>query len=154
MGRFRDFVIRVYEGLDRAQWVAQLLVRAAVGLMFFGSGLGKATRLASFVEHFRSLGIPAPQLQAPFVAGVELVCGTLLILGLATRPAAAFLSGVMLVAIRTSAIKEHHVTVSWKGLLDFLYLPEWLLLLLLLGLILGGAGRASLDALVKARQRT
>jgi putative oxidoreductase len=152
MGRLVGLVSRVYERLERAEWLARLLARVAVGLMFFGSGLGKATRLSSFVAYFRSLGIPAPDLQAPFVAGVELICGALLILGLGTRPAAALLSGVMIVALGTAAIPEHHVTASWKGLLDFLYLPEWLLLLLLVWLLLAGAGRASLDAMLDKRQ--
>jgi uncharacterized membrane protein YphA (DoxX/SURF4 family) len=37
---------------------------------------------------FAKIGIPAPELLGPFVGGVEVVCGTLLLLGLATRLAA------------------------------------------------------------------
>jgi len=146
MGRGTDLVGRLYARLDGAEWLGRLAVRLSVGLMFFGSGLGKLGKLHGLVEYFRSLGIPAPELQAPFVASVELVCGALLVVGLATRPAALMLCGVMVVAIVTAAAPEHHIQASWHGLLEFLYLPEWCLLLLLGWLVLAGPGRASVDA--------
>jgi putative oxidoreductase len=74
------------------EWVARLVVRIEVGLEFFGSGLGKLGKLSGFIQSFRSLGIPAPEIQAPFVAGMELVCGALIVIGLVTRPAAAVLA--------------------------------------------------------------
>ena len=40
---------------------------------------------------------------------------------------------------------------SWHGLLEFLYLPEVLLFLLLASLVVAGAGRASLDARIGRR---
>lgn len=146
MGRGTELVGRIHARLDGAEWLGRLAVRLSVGLMFFGSGLGKLGRLPGLVEYFRSLGIPAPELQAPFVASVELVCGALLVVGLATRPAALMLCGVMVVAIVTAAAPEHHIQASWHGLLEFLYLPEWCLLLLLGWLVLAGPGRASVDA--------
>jgi len=146
MGRIGEFVSRLYRRLDGLEWLWRLVVRVGVGLMFFGSGLGKLGKLDSFVQYFRSLHIPAPQVQAPMVALIELGAGALIVLGLVTRPAAVLLSGVMVVALLTAAIPDHHVTATWKGLLDFLYLPEWLLLLLLVWLMVAGAGRASLDA--------
>src|SRR5262249_25664525 len=51
----------------------------------------------------------------------ELVCGALIAVGLATRPAAVMLCGVMTVAIVTAAAPEKHITLSWHGLLDFFY---------------------------------
>jgi len=146
MGRGTEVVARIYARLDGAEWLGRLAVRLSVGLMFFGSGLGKLGKLPGLVEYFRSLGIPAPELQAPFVASVELVCGTLLLVGLATRPAALMLCGVMVVAIVSAAAPEHHIQATWKGLLEFLYLSEWCLLLILGWLVLAGPGRASLDA--------
>ena len=80
------------------------------------------------------------------VASVELVCGALIVVGLATRPAALMLCGVMVVAIVTAAAPEHHITASWHGLLEFLYLPEVLLLMVLAWFVFAGPGRASLDA--------
>jgi putative oxidoreductase len=151
MGRLADRLNRLYAGLGDAEWVAQLVVRLSVGIEFFGSGLGKLGKLPGLVQYFRSLGIPAPEIQAPFVASMEFLCGTLLVVGLATRPAALMLCGVMVVAIITAAVPEHKIQASWHGLLEFFYLPEWCLLLLLGWLVLAGPGRASLDAWMTAR---
>src|SRR5215813_3717283 len=147
-----DFVNRVYNWLNSLEWIARLVVRIAVGIEFFGSGLGKLGKLSGLIQYFRSLGIPAPEIQAPFVASTELVCGALIVVGLLTRPAALMLCGVMTVAIVTAAAPEKHITASWHGLLEFLYLPEVLLLLLLTWLVLAGPGRASLDARFGARR--
>ena len=152
MKNFSDLITRLYARLDSTQWVARLLVRIAVGLEFFGSGLGKLGKLSGLIEYFRSLGIPAPEIQAPFVASTELVCGMLIAVGLATRPAALMLCGVLTVAIVTAAAPEKHITANWHGLLEFFYLPEVLLFLLLAWLIFAGPGRASLDAWFSARR--
>jgi len=148
MGRGAELVARLYTRLESLEWLIRLVVRLSVGIEFFGSGLGKLGKLPGFIGYFRSLGIPFPEVQAPFVAGVELVCGTLLVIGLATRPAALMLCGVMSVAIVTAAVPEHKIGASWHGLLEFFYLPEWGLLLLLAWLVVAGPGRASLDGLV------
>jgi len=153
MSRLADHVVRVYTRLDRAEWIARLVVRLAVGLEFFGSGLGKLGKLSGFTQYFRTLGIPVPEIQAPFVAATELVCGALILVGLLTRPAAVMLCGVMLVAIVVAAAPEKHITASWHGLLEFFYLPEVLLFLLLAWLALAGPGRASLDARFGRRSR-
>src|SRR5215470_13648419 len=152
MKRLIDFVSRLYTWLNSVEWVARLAVRIAVGLEFFGSGLGKLGRLSGLIQFFRSLGIPGAEILAPFVASTELVCGMLVAIGLATRPAALMLCGVLTVAIVTAAAPEKHITASWHGLLDFFYLPEALLFLLLAWLVFAGAGRASLDARLSARR--
>lgn len=141
-----SLVTRIYARLDSIEWFARLVIRIAVGLEFFGSGLGKLGKLSGFIQYFRSLGIPAPEIQAPFVASIELVCGALVAVGLVTRPAAVILCAVMTVAIVTAAAPEKHITASWHGLLEFLYLPEVLLLMLLAWFVFAGPGRASLDA--------
>jgi len=146
-----DFMSRVYTWLSNVEWVVRLVVRIAVGFEFFGSGLGKLGKLSGLIQFFRSLGIPGAEILAPFVASTELVCGALIAVGLATRPAAVMLCGVMTVAIVTAAAPEKHITLSWHGLLDFFYLPEVLLFLLLAWLAFAGPGRASLDARLSAR---
>jgi putative oxidoreductase len=151
MGRGASLVRGLYAQLERLEWLIRLVVRVSVGIEFFGSGLGKLGKLPGFIQYFRSLGIPFPELQAPFVAGVELTCGTLILLGLFTRPAALMLCGVMSVAIVTAAVPERKIGASWHGLLEFFYLPEWGLLLLLAWLVIAGPGRASLDALISRR---
>jgi putative oxidoreductase len=152
MRHLADRVTGIYARLDGLEWVARLVVRVAVGLEFFGSGLGKLGKLSGLTQYFRSLGIPAPEIQAPFVATTELVCGALIAIGLLTRPAAVMLCGVMAVAIVTAAAPEKHITATWHGLLEFLYLPEVLLFLLLAWLIVVGPGRASLDAWLSRRR--
>ena len=151
MGRGTELVNHLYGRLDGIEWLWRLLVRLSVGIEFFGSGLGKLGKLPGLIEFFRKLGIPFPELQAPFVASVEFVCGTLIVVGLLTRPAALMLCGVMTVAIVTAAAPEKHITATWHGLLEFFYLSEWGLLLLLGWLVLAGPGRASLDALIGRR---
>jgi putative oxidoreductase len=146
-------IARLYARLDGLEWLARLVVRLAVGLEFFGSGLGKLGKLSGFTQYFRSLGIPFPELQAPFVAGAELVCGMLIAVGLATRAAALVLCGVMTVAIALAAVPEKKITAGWHGLLEFLYLPEVLFLLLLGWLIFTGPGKASLDAMLTPARR-
>src|SRR5215510_1378112 len=146
-----DFVNRVYNWLNSLEWIARLVVRIAVGIELFGSGLGKLDKLSGLIQYFRSLGIPAPEILAPFAASTELVCGVLIAIGLATRPAALMLCGVLTVAIVTAAAPEKHITANWHGLLEFFYLPEVLLFLLLAWLVFAGPGRASLDARVSAR---
>ena len=103
--------------------------------------------LDEFTAYFESLGIPLAAVQAPMVASIELVGGALLVIGLATRFAALPLAGTMVVAILTARLNEAGV----DSVGDFLYLPEWLLLLLLAWLATNGAGRFSVDHRVAAK---
>jgi putative oxidoreductase len=151
LNRVAGQVLRLFAGLTSADWTARLVVRLGVGLMFFGGALKKVANLDDFVAYFASLGIPLPGLQAPLVATIELLGGIALMVGLATRPAALTLAGTMVVALLTAAIPEHHISFGWQGLLDFLYLPEFLLLVLLVWLAMAGAGKASVDEVLRRR---
>jgi putative oxidoreductase len=131
----------------RLAWLAPLAARIAVGLVFVTAGFGKLQHLDRVIEFFRSLGIPAPELQAPFVAATELCGGTLLLLGLATRFAAVPLAITMVVAIRTALWGE------LEGVIDLLGRQEFLFIALLGWLAIAGAGAVSLDALVARRLR-
>jgi len=62
---------RIYARIEGLEWIARLVIRIAVGLEFFGSGLGKLGKLSGLIQYFRSLGIPAPEIQAPFVASTS-----------------------------------------------------------------------------------
>jgi len=146
MKRLVERVRAIYGRLEAADWVPRLVARLGVGLMFAGGAVKKVQTLGEFTQYFKELGIPAAEIQAPFVVGVEIVCGIALMIGLLTRPSAVMLAGTMVVAIFTAAIKEKGITASWKGLLEFLYLPEWLLLVILVWLVFTGAGKASVDA--------
>lgn len=79
-----------------------LATRITVGLGFYVTGKGKLSHIDGVIEFFRSLHIPFPEYQAPFVARLEYFGGILLMLGLFCRPTAALLIATMVVAIYTS----------------------------------------------------
>jgi len=117
-----------------------LAARLTVGVVFVSAGWGKLQNLDRVIEFFRSLGIPAPELQAPFVAATEFGCGLLLIAGLATRFAAVPLVVTMIVAIRTALWEE------LEGAIDLAGRQEFLMMVLLVWVAIAGAGAISLDA--------
>lgn len=121
------------------QPLGPLLARACVGWVFLWSGWGKLGALEQVVENFRGWGIPAPEMLAPFVSGVEFVGGILLLLGLFTRIAAVPLAITMIVAIGSVLWADVH------SLFDLLALSEFAYLAIFIWLALAGAGALSLD---------
>lgn len=84
---------------------AVILVRLLVGLVFLSEGIQKFLFPDALgVGRFTKIGIPAPEIMAPFVGVFEIGCGALLIVGLVTRLAAIPLIIDMLVAITTTKI--------------------------------------------------
>lgn len=66
-----------------------VLIRMMVGGVFLSEGIQKFLfPQALGVGRFLKIGIPAPETLGPFVGGVEVVGGALLLIGLLTRPAA------------------------------------------------------------------
>src|SRR5438105_11616596 len=62
------------------------IVRITTGALFAVHGYQKfAGGIGGVVGFFSKLGLPAPGLLAPFIAGLELIGGILLILGVGTR---------------------------------------------------------------------
>ncbi|MDP1901084.1 MAG: DoxX family protein [Rubrivivax sp.] len=129
---------RVIAALDTLQPLALLAARLYVARAFFLSGLTKIrdwdTTLALFADEYH---VPLLSPQAAALAGTagELILPVLLALGLAGRFAAAGLSVVNVVAvislaeIAPAALAQHEL---WGSLL--------------VGLLLWGPGRWSLDA--------
>ena len=130
---------------DRIAFAPALIARLVVGVVFTHSGWGKLHNLDQVAQFFASLGIPFAELQAPFVASIELGCGVLVLLGLATRLAALPLIGTMVVALATALLPKITGVNALFGLSEFLYLA------LLAQLAIGGGGALSLDALVAPR---
>ena len=137
LSRFRRLVLRISSSL---RWLPPTVARLTLGLVFVESGWGKLHDLSKVVAYFTDLGIPAAQFQAPLAAGTELLCGILMLLGLATRLASLPLIGTMLVAILTARRSELHGLSDLFGFIEYLYI--------VLSLWLGayGAGPLSLDA--------
>jgi putative oxidoreductase len=127
---------------QRLAFAPPLLSRVVIGVVFTQSGWGKLHNLEQVTRFFASLGVPHPELQAPFVASVELGCGALVLAGLATRLAAIPLIGTMVVALATALRSDITDTGALFGLSEFLYI------VLLVQLAVGGAGPLSLDRFV------
>ena len=131
--------------LDRLRWLAPLLGRLAVGLLFVSTGWGKVHDLPKVTHFFQTLGIPAPGFNAVLVSYSELVCGTLLVVGLLTRLATIPLTVSMVVAILTAKRSELH------GVFDLVGFDEFTYLVVLVMIAIIGPGAISLDHLLARR---
>ena len=85
-------------GANSLQSPFLLLVRFYWGWQFIQTGWGKVNNIDRVTTFFAQLGIPAPGLNAHFIAGLELAGGILLVLGLASRLIGLMLTVNMLVA--------------------------------------------------------
>ena len=84
---------------------AVILIRPLVGLVFFEEGVQKFLFPAVMgTGRFARIGIPAPEVMGPFVGGVEIACGALLVLGLLTRLATVPLLVDITVAILSTKV--------------------------------------------------
>lgn len=82
-----------------------ILIRLSVGAVFLMEGIQKFLFPGEVgAGRFARIGIPAPDVMGPFVGVVEILCGSLLLLGLVTRLAAIPLIINMLVAIISTKI--------------------------------------------------
>lgn len=140
MGLIRDCCHSTITGIEKVRWFPPLLARITLGWVFVESGWGKVNNLPQVIEFFQSLGIPYAELQAPFVAGMELVAGALILFGLFSRMASIPLVVTMIVALVTAKREDIH-SVS-----DLFASSEYLYIVLLLWLLVAGAGTISVDA--------
>ena len=91
--------------LDTRAAAAVLLVRVLVGTVFLSEGIQKFLFPAALgVGRFAKIGIPAPGFFGPFVGVVEIVCGGLLIAGVATGFAVTALLIDISVAIASTKV--------------------------------------------------
>jgi putative oxidoreductase len=132
---------------------AVLLGRPLVGAVFLSEGIQKFLFGGQLgIGRFATIGLPAPHVLAPFVGTVEITCGTLVLLGLATRLAAVPLLMVMSVALATTKwpilvnqgfwAAAHEARTDWSMFLGALFL------------LVIGAGRWSIDARLTSGQGT
>lgn len=147
LGQRAGWFGRLVAWREKTDWIPPLLARLTLGVIFAESGWGKLHNLPKVIAFFTELGIPAPSIQAPFVAGVEFVGGLLLFVGLFTRVAALPLSATMLVAIATAKMGDVHSIDDLAGL------SEWAYFVLLMWLAWEGAGKVSLDALISRHKK-
>jgi len=140
-----------------------ILIRFVVGAVFFAEGVQKflySDEVGS--GRFARIPLPNPELTAGFVGTVEIVCGTLLILGLLTRLAASPLIVVMLTALVTTKLPILLGTeflgfslrkLPYYGVWGFMHESRTDLAMLFGSLFLAivGAGKLSVDATLAKR---
>ncbi len=132
------------------QWLGILLARVVVGPLFFLSGHRKLfvpERREQMRQTLIEAHVPFPEFNAVFVSTVEFVFGFLLIAGALTPLACVMLSGVMIVAIATTAIRNIKATSPLGWFSEFFYLSEVLCLVILVWLFFSGPGWLSVDQL-------
>ncbi len=131
-----------------------LLIRLAVGLIFFTQGILKYTDPNMGVVRFARIGFPQPYFTAHFVGTFEIVCGFLVLLGVWTRLAAIPLLIVISTAIATTKIPE-----LFRANQGFWYMvsdgrADFAMLCCLVFLIVSGGGSWSIDAKYADRTTT
>ena len=140
--RLRDVRARALGALARLRWLPPLCARIAVGVLFASTGWGKVHHLEKVIQYFQTLHVPLPALNAPLVAWSELICGSLIVVGLVTRLATVPLMISMVVALLTAKAGTIH------GLVDLVGQDELDYVVLLVYLAVEGAGALSLDAVI------
>jgi len=129
---------------------ATILVRLIVGAVFLSEGIQKFLFPGELgAGRFTKIGIPSPEVLAPFVGYVEIICGSLILVGFLTRLAAIPLIIDMLVAIATTKIP---MLASGFWMMAHEARTDWSMILGSLFLLISGAGPWSLDAIWVARR--
>jgi putative oxidoreductase len=135
-----------------ATWSDFLLLvgRVFLGWLFLTSGYGKFSGIAGTTGYFTSLGMSPPELWAWVSAFTEIVLGTVLILGFATRYAA--LAAFLFVLVATAIA---HRNWTYPAAQQAGQYNNWLKNIAIMGgtlyVFVIGAGRYSLDAMLAKR---
>ncbi|HKG47564.1 MAG TPA: DoxX family protein [Pyrinomonadaceae bacterium] len=156
----------VYRTMATSAPAAVILIRLLVGGVFLAEGIQKFLFSAEVGPgRFAKIGIPNPEVMGNLVGVIEIVCGSLILLGLLTRLAAIPLIIDMLVAILSTKIPILLGHGFWGfSLRNLPYYGFWgmvheartdfSMLLGSLFLLIVGAGALSLDArLAKSKRR-
>ncbi len=112
-----------------------LVLRIAAAAVFIPVGLGKFVNHEAYVERFERWGFGAAAGEVAILVGtVEVVCGLMLLLGVAPRAAALALIGNMVGALATAGRIDGGQDV---------WLPI-VLIVVLAAIVVGGGGRGAL----------
>jgi uncharacterized membrane protein YphA (DoxX/SURF4 family) len=128
------------KNINRTIWI----IRIIPGLVFLLEGIQKFTRADSLgVGRFMNIGIPHAAFWGPFVGVVEIVCGSLLLIGLFARLATIPLIIDMICAF---------IYTKWPILVDKGFFPmfhdyrtDFAMTLCLVFLLMAGPGYYALD---------
>jgi putative oxidoreductase len=131
---------------------AVILIRLMVGAVFLSEGIQKFLFPDDLgVGRFIKIGIPSPEILAPFVGIVEIGCGSLIVLGLLTRLAAIPLIINMTVAIYSTKLPILMKEGFWKMAHEAR--TDWSMLLGSIFLLIVGAGPWAMDAWLARRNQ-
>jgi putative oxidoreductase len=120
------------------------LLRLLVGGVFLSEGIQKFLYPAALgAGRFAKIGIPAPHVTGPLVGIVEIVCGAMLILGMATLYAVIPLLIVIATAIATTKVPLFHRQGFWAAMHEGR--PDFCMLLGLIAITCLGAGGFAID---------
>jgi len=122
------------------------------GINFIQTGFGKLQHLDKITEFFTSLGIPFPGINAALVGTFEFGGGILLLIGLASRFAAATLSVTLLVAYLTADLEAVKALFT-SNYEKFFAADPWPFLLVCLLVLFFGPGKLSVDAVMRGKFR-
>lgn len=132
---------------------AIILIRIAVGLIFFSQGLLKFLDPAMGVNRFTRIGFPHPAFTAHFVGTFEIICGLLVLFGVITR-----ISAIPLLIVISTAIVTTKIPELFRPNQGFWYMvsdarTDFSMFCCLLFLIIAGPGSWSMDG-IWARGKT
>ena len=129
---------------------ATILVRLMVGSVFLSEGIQKFMYSKDLgVGRFGRIGLPSPEILAPLVASFEIVCGSLILIGMLTRLAAIPLATIISVAIYATKIPVLLESGFWKMAHETR--TDFSMFLGALFLFIVGAGAWSVDARLQNR---
>jgi len=132
---------------------AVVLIRVLAGWVFLSVGIQKFLFSDALgVGRFVKIGIPWPHAVAPLVGTVEILCGSLVLVGLFTRIAAVPLVGVISVALYSTKIIGFAKFGFWGTLHEAR--TDVSMLLALIFLLLVGGGSWSLDEVLRLRRNS
>ncbi|MFA6468755.1 MAG: DoxX family protein [Bacteroidota bacterium] len=128
-----------------------LLIRLYWGYDFFQTGLGKLSNLERTTEFFASLNIPFPQMNAVAAGTTELVCGTLLMIGLWSRYCTVPLIVILCIAYLTDDYEA--LSNIFSDVESFVAATPFQHLLASLILLIFGSGGISVDSILQLRKK-
>ena len=147
MNILKSILIKFRITMNALMWLPPLISRIVLSFVFVESGWGKIHHLDKVTAFFTELGLPMPAFQAILVSTTEFSCGLLLLTGLCTRLASIPLIIIMGVAIASAKREE------LNGFSDLIGFSEFLYVVLLVGLIVNGAGLLSLDFILGRKMK-
>jgi len=125
-----------------------IIIRMIVGLVFLSEGIQKFLFPESVgAGRFEKIGFENPEFWALFVASFEIVCGMLVLIGFLTRIASIPLLIIMFTALITTKIPILLEKGFWQMAHDSR--TDFAMTMLLIFLIINGAGRFSADERLK-----